>query len=82
MPSTFKELTEVFIGLIDLVVVLIFALAFIIMAYKLLSAWVLYADNEQKREEGKNMAITSVLVMFVMLSIWGILRILQNGIFG
>ncbi len=81
-PSTFSELVNVFLGLIDLLVVLIFALAFVVMAYKLLGAWVLYPDNETKREEGKAIAITAVLVMFVMLSLWGIIRIFQNGIFG
>lgn len=81
-PATFRELVNLFMGIIDLLVVLIFALAFVIMAYKLLSAWILYPDNETKREEGKTIAITAVLVMFVMVSIWGILKLLQNGIFG
>jgi len=81
-PSTFKELVSLLLGMIDLLVIFIFALAFVVMAYKILGLWVLYADNEAKREEGKMIATTAVLVMFVMLSLWGIIKILQNGIFG
>jgi uncharacterized membrane protein YecN with MAPEG domain len=81
-PGTFKEFTLVIIDILDLLVILIFALTFIFLSYKLLSAWVLHADNETKREEGKMYIITSVVVLFVMTSIWGIIRLLKNGFFG
>jgi len=81
-PSNFEELVNHVIGIIELLVYLIFALAFVIMTWKLLVAWVFQPDNENKREEGKTIAVTAVIVMFVMASIWGILKLLQQGILG
>jgi len=81
-PGTFSELVALFLEIIDLLIIFIFALAFVVMAYKLLMAWIVYPDNEQKREEGKTLAITAVIVMFVMVSIWGILELLTNSFFG
>lgn len=80
-PSNFKELVNHVIGIIELLVYLIFALAFVIMTWKLLVAWVFQPDNDKKREDGKIIAVTAAIVMFIMFTIWGILKLLQDGIF-
>lgn len=77
---TFAGLVEFAVGIINSLVVVIFALAFIVMMWKLIDAWIIHADNESKRDEGKVVAVTAVVVMVIMVSIWGILKMLQNSI--
>lgn len=80
-PTNFSEVVNFAIEIINSLIWLIFALAFIVMAWKIIDAWIIHADNDTKREEGKVIAITAVAVMFVMVSVWGILKLLQDSLF-
>lgn len=79
-PSTFSELVAFFLGLINQIVPIIFGLAFLFIMWKLLDAWVLHPDDSGKREEGKTIIITGVIVLVIMVSIWGILNLLINSL--
>ncbi len=79
-PTNFSELVNFFVSIINSLVAVIFALAFIVVIWKLIDAWILHADNDTKREEGKIIALTAVIVMVVMASVWGILKFLQTSI--
>jgi len=80
-PTTFAELVTFFIGIINSLIMVIFALVFVVMMWKIIDAWIIHADNDTKREEGKVIALTSVIVMVIMASIWGILSFLKASIF-
>ena len=80
-PTTFAELVAFFVDIINSLIVVIFALAFIVMMWKIIDAWIIHADNDTKREEGKMIALTSIIVMVIMASIWGILSFLKASIF-
>jgi hypothetical protein len=79
-PTTFAELVDFAIGFINILITFLFALAFLVLVWKMVDAWVIHAADASKREEGRSVAITSALVMVVMLSIWGILAILRNSL--
>ena len=79
-PTDFVDLMNFFIEFINLIIGAIFALAFLVLIWKLIDAWILHVDDAGKREEGKTIAITAVIVMVIMLSIWGILSLLRNSI--
>ena len=79
-PTTFAELVAFFLGLINQIVPLIFGLAFLFIIWKLIDAWVLHPDDGSKREEGKTIIITGVIVLVIMLSIWGILNLLVSSL--
>jgi len=79
-PATFAELVNFFIVIINSLIVLIFALAFIVMMWKIIDAWIIHADNDTKRDEGKAIALTAVIVMVIMASIWGILSFLKASL--
>lgn len=81
-PTTFDELVAFIISFINIIVTFLFALAFLVLIWKVVDAWILHADDETKRAEGRTMAITAVLVMVVMVSVWGILALLTQGVFG
>lgn len=40
------------------------------------------ADNDEKRTEGRKTMIHGIIALFVMVSIWGIIGILQNTFSG
>ena len=79
-PTTFGELVNFFIGIINSLILVLFALAFLVLIWKMIDTWIIHADDEKKREDGRTTAITAVLVMVVMVSIWGILSLLQASI--
>lgn len=79
-PTTFSELVAFFLGLINQIIPLIFALAFLFIIWKLIDAWVIHPDDGGRREEGKTIIITGVIVLVIMLSAWGILNLLINSL--
>lgn len=80
-PTTFAQLVDVFLGLINLLIPLIFSIAFLVIVWKIVDAWVINAGDEAKRAEGKATALVGVIVLVVLASIWGILTLLRNSIF-
>lgn len=81
-PTTFIGLVEGLINLINLAIPLIIAVIFLVLVWKIFDAWVINAADEKKREEGKQIALTAVLVMVVMLAVWGIVTMIKNSLFG
>lgn len=80
-PTTFAELVGVFLGLINLLIPLVFSVAFLVIVWKIVDAWVINAGDESKRAEGKATALIGVVVLVVLVSVWGILTLLRNSIF-
>ncbi len=81
-PTTFKELVKGFSDIFNLAIGLIIAVVFLLLVWKIFDAWVINAADEKKREEGKQIAIVAIVVLVVVLSIWGIVRMIQLSIFG
>lgn len=80
-PTNFAELVSFFIGIINSILLLLLGLAFVVTVWNIISAWIIHADNDTKRAEGKQIVFTSVIVFVVLLSVWGILSLLQNSVF-
>jgi hypothetical protein len=81
-PTTFKELAMGFGQIINAIIGLIFALAFMYVVWKIIDTWVIHADDEKKREEGRQTAIVAVIVLAVMVMTWGIVILVKNSLFG
>jgi hypothetical protein len=81
-PSTFAELVSFFIGIINMLIPLLLGLTFLFIVWKIIDAWIIHADDETKRSEGKMIAFIGVIVMFVMIAIWGILAFFQTTLVG
>lgn len=79
-PETFVGLVAFFLGLINQVIPLIFAFAFLFIVWKLIDAWIIHPDDGSKREEGKTIIITGVIVLVIMVSAWGILNLLIKSL--
>jgi len=76
-PTTFAELVEFFLGFINVFIALIFILAFIVIVWKLIDGWIIHPDQEEKRKNGRTLALTAIIVLAIMASLWGILALLQ-----
>ena len=81
-PANFKELVGEFTGIINKLVLLIFTLTFFAVIWGVVKGWVLQGESEEGVENGKKVAVAGVVAFVVMGSLWGILYILKNTLFG
>jgi len=81
-PTSFKGLVDTLLGLINLLVPALFTIIFLFIVWKIIDAWVLNAADEQKRTEGRQLIITAVIVLTLMLVTWAIVAVLRASLFG
>jgi len=79
--SNFSDLVARFIELISLLVPIVFALTFLVIAWGVINAWIINGGDQQAVERGKNIALTGVIALVVMFGVWGILAMLQSSLF-
>ena len=79
--NNFKDVVEMFIGLIAMLVPVIFALTFLVIAWGVIKAWIINGGDESSVEEGKKIAIVGTIALVFMFGIWGILSMFQSSIF-
>lgn len=60
----------------NLVVPVLFAVAFIVFLFGAFQAFILGASNGSAKEKGKNLMIWGLIGFFVMVSVWGLVNIL------
>lgn len=78
--STFKDLVELLISYINLLVPIVIALTFLFIAWKVIQAWVINGGSKDSVEEGKRVALIGVIALVFMFGIWGLLGILQSSL--
>jgi hypothetical protein len=74
-----QGLSDSIIGLLNTVVVpLVFALAFIVFLWGVFQAFILGANNEEKRKEGAQFVLWALIGFVVMISIWGLVNLTKS----
>lgn len=81
-PGNFAELVGFFIGIFELIIPFIFSLTLLVIIWKIIDSWIINADNTSKIDEGKQYVLWGVIVLVIMSSVWGILRLLRSSLFG
>ncbi len=81
-PTTFSGLVNLFLGLINIAIPLIFGALFVFLVWKIFNSWVINAADEGAREEGRQYAVVAVIVFVVMIVARGIVAMLRTSIFG
>lgn len=81
-PSDLRGLLGIFSGLINILIPIIFALTAIAISWGVIRAWVMGDSSVEDIERGKHIALVGVIVLTIMISIWGILNLLQRSFFG
>jgi hypothetical protein len=70
-------------GFIDGVLIpFVFALALLMFVWGMFRFFVYGAHNEEDRSKGRQLIIWSIIGLSLMFSIWGIVAIFSEGIFG
>lgn len=80
-PKDFPGLVGLFISLINSAISVVFALA-VLGFFWGVSKFVLSAGDSSKVEEGRKIMTWGIISLFVMVSIWGILAILESTFLG
>ena len=79
--SNLNDLGTFVINLINNVLVpVLFALAFIVFLWGAFMAFIVGAQNDTAKEKGKNLMLWGLIGFFVMISIWGLVNILVGTI--
>ncbi len=78
----FREFLNTYIlDLINLVIPLIASLSLLVFFWGLAKFIMNVSGDAKAVQEGKNLMIWGTIAIFVMVSVWGILRFLSNDIF-
>lgn len=76
--SAFSELVVFFVGeILNKLVILIIGLAIVYFLWGV-AKYILHSDDAKAREEGRGMMIYGTIAIFVMVSIWGFVNLLDN----
>ena len=81
-PDTYGGLVDMVVGFINILIPAMFALFFVYLVWKMIDSWVLHAGDPAKVAEGKMFAVTAVIVLVVMISVWGIVAMIRSSLFG
>lgn len=72
-PGDFKGLIDIFLNLINITIPVIVALALLVF-FKGLVAFIAKSGDEKSHAEGKNLMVWGLVALFVMISVWGIIK--------
>lgn len=81
-PRDFKGLVTIFTDIISMLIVLVFALTFLVFMWGVVKGWIIHGGDAEGIQQGKNVVIVGIIALVVMSAIWGILKMLQAGLFG
>ena len=79
--TSFQDLVKRLLDMINLVIPFVISLAllyFLINIFRLVFA----SDDSKGRESAKGLIIMGIITLFVMVSVWGLVRILTSTFFG
>jgi hypothetical protein len=66
----------------NILIPFILAIAFLIFVYNAVRFFIIGGASEDGQENGKNLVIYSLLAFVIILSFWGIVNIVVNGLWG
>lgn len=82
-PGNFKELVDIILRLIERQLIpLVFALTFLFIIWSLIKGWIIHGGDSDGVESGKKVATVGTIALVIMISIWGILALLQTAFTG
>lgn len=64
----------------NILVPVLFAVAFIVFLWGAFKVFIIGANSEEVKEEGKNLMLWGLIGFFVMVSIWGLVNILTGTV--
>jgi hypothetical protein len=80
-PKNLSEFVSLLISLIEPLIVVIIGLALLVFFWGLVK-FIYNAGDEKTHADGKNLMIWGLIALFVMVSVFGILRFAHSDFFG
>jgi hypothetical protein len=81
-PRNFSGLVDLVIDILQSLIVLTFALTFLVFAWQIVKSWIIDGGNAESVEEGKKVVVTGIIVLVIMSSVWAIVYLIQSSFFG
>ncbi|OGG54683.1 hypothetical protein A3D62_03280 [Candidatus Kaiserbacteria bacterium RIFCSPHIGHO2_02_FULL_49_11] len=75
--QTLTSVLGTFSNLVNLAIPLVLAIAVLYFFWGL-AQYIMSTGNEEKRTEARNMMIWGIIALFVMVSVWGLIGLLQE----
>jgi len=79
--GTVQQLVTIVGGIIASIIPIVIALALLFFFWGL-AKFILHADDEAERAKGKNIMVWGIVALFVIVTVWGIIVVLQNTFIG
>ncbi|OHA89452.1 MAG: hypothetical protein A3C70_02960 [Candidatus Zambryskibacteria bacterium RIFCSPHIGHO2_02_FULL_43_14] len=79
-PTTFGELVNIFINLIQATLPLLMGLSLLVFVWGLVKFISRAGGDEKAVTDGKKLMMWGLIALFVMISIWGILRFFYSSL--
>ncbi|MBL4644803.1 MAG: hypothetical protein JKX80_02970 [Candidatus Pacebacteria bacterium] len=77
-PTNFKALTEQLTELVDLGTLALFSLAIVYFFWSVVrNLWGYNGGSDEQKKKLNQTLVWGILIIFIMVSIWGIIQILQ-----
>lgn len=80
--TTYSDLVQKIIDVINLLIPALFGIVFVYFVWKMVDSWVIHAGEEKSRDEGKQYAVAAVIALVIMVSTWGIVKMIRASVFG
>ena len=64
----------------NVLVPVLFAIAFIVFLFGAFKTFIIGANSEETKEDGKNLMLWGLIGFFVMVSVWGLVNILTGSV--
>ncbi|QQR65379.1 hypothetical protein IPH92_02260 [Candidatus Kaiserbacteria bacterium] len=80
-PTDFKSLVSLLTNILGTLVTLTFVLTFIAFLWGVVKGWIIDGGSAEGVKSGKNVVIVGVIAFVIMISVWGILTMLQSSLF-
>lgn len=80
--STIKDIIEAIGKFINTSLMPVFVFAAVLYFLWNIAEYITKLDNEKEREAFKKYSVNAILALFIMLSVWGIIAIATNALFG
>lgn len=79
--DTLGGLILIITGLLKSITPILAGLALLYFFWGLANFLILHADSDTEREKGRHIMFWGIIVLFVMVSVWGILQVLETTFF-
>jgi len=80
--ADFSTLVGILLEIVDVLILVVFALALLVFTWKIIDAWVIHAGEDEKRKEGRKTILVGVIVLVIMSAVWGLVALLQPSVGG